>query len=518
MAGKRIDIMDQKQLLQLKRRGWSNRNVARQLGLSRNTVNSYVRAFTESGKSFEELAGLSDAQLSQLLPNTDEKENDRYEQLASYFRTIEQELTQTGATLKSLWQWYIQKHPDGYSYTQFAHHYRQWHKQVVEASGILNHKAGQQLLVDFAGKTLPYVDRQTGEIHQAQVFVALLPASQYTYVQAVASQKREDVIRCLNNCLWWLGGVPAAIVPDNISSVVTQAHKYAPRVSKTLKAFGLHYGCVIDPTRPRSPKDKALVENAVNLVYQRIFYPLSAQTFFSVAELNRGVQQRLGTYNEAYRFQHIPMTRRQRFVEVEADRLAPLPNEPYRIRYYHRAKVQKNHHILLSAAKNYYSVPYRYIGRRVEVQYNDRVVEVFYNHERIASHRRSHKPGRYTTNPEHRPPNHQAYSDWSPEYFERQAQKVGDCCHRYIRRLMRQYDYPEKGYKQAQGILAMGRHYPRRRLEAACHRGLAHSWSSYRTIEQILKKGLDQLPQTELEFNDASLPEHPNIRGSTYYR
>lgn len=517
MAGQRIDIMDQRQLLQLKIQGLTNRKAAERLGVSRNTVNSYVRSFRESGKPFTELAGLPDAQLSELFPDKDYKDEDRYEQLASYFSWFETEMAKTGATLKTLWQWYRERHPDGYRYTQFAHHYRQWHERYVKASGILEHKAGEKLLVDFAGKTLSYVNRQTGEIHEAQVLVAILPASQYTYVQVVPSQKREDVIRCLNDCMRWIGGVPQAIVPDNISSVIIRAHKYAPVVSKTLKGFGLHYGCVIDPTRPRSPQDKALVENAVNLVYQRIYYPLSTQTFFSVAEVNRAVQERLKSYNEDYQFQHLPLTRRQRFVQMEQEQLAPLPAEPYRMRYYQRAKVQKNHHVLLSTGKNYYSAPYRYVGRHVELQYNDRVVEIFYNHERIASHRRSHDPGTYTTNPEHQPPNHQAYNRWSLAYFERRAEDVGPACRRYIRRLILQYDYPEKGYKQAQGILAMARPYCSKRLEAACHRGLTHSWSSYHTIEQILEKGLDHMPQTEPEFKRSAIPAHDNIRGGGYY-
>lgn len=517
MAGQRIEIMDQRQLLKLKAQGLTNRKIASRLGLSRNTVNTYVSWYSRQDKSFQELAKLDDAELSRLFPDKDYKDPSRYERLASYFSWFESELTKTGATLKTLWQWYIDRHPDGYRYTQFVEHYRRWHERHVQASGILEHRAGEKLLVDFAGKTIPYKDPKTGKTRQAWIFVAILPASQYTYVRVVDSQRREDVIRCLNECLWWLGGVPQAIIPDNISSVITQAHKYAPIVSKTLKAFGLHYGCTVEPTRPYSPQDKALVENAVNLVYQRICYPLSSQTFFGLHQLQEAVQHQLHSYNHDYQFQHLPVTRRQRFVQMEQQQLAPLPAEPYRLRYYQRAKVQKNHHILLSAGKNYYSVPYRYVGCQVEVAYNDRVVEIFYNSERIASHRRGHDPGTYTTVPEHMPPRHQAYNSWSSAYFERRARGIGPSCHRYIRRLIGQYDFPEKGYKQAQGILAMARHYSPQRLEAACHRGLSHNWSSYRTIEHILVRELDRMPQGELEFDHATIPEHDNIRGGGYY-
>jgi hypothetical protein len=183
--------------------------------------------------------------------------------------------------------------PDGYRYTQFVHHFNQWKGHTTKASGILRHQAGEKLFIDFAGKTLSWVDRETGEVHPAQVFVAILPCSQYTYVQAVASQKREDLVRAITDCKSWLGGVTKAIVGDNMKAVVAKGHKYAPIINKTLKDLALHYGCVIDPTRPYHPKDKALVEGAVGLVYQRIYYPLSGQTFFSLAELNQAIRRLL---------------------------------------------------------------------------------------------------------------------------------------------------------------------------------------------------------------------------------
>jgi len=515
MAGKRINIMDLRQLIQLKSKGLSNRKVAEALGRSRNTVNSYVQTFEAHELSYRQLEKLSEADLAGLFPQADAKDGGRYEQLAAYFPEFVGELRKTGCTLQVLWRRYLQDHPDGYRYTQFVHHFNQW-KGKTTASGILSHRAGQKLFIDFTGKTLSWVDRDTGEVRPAQVFVAILPCSQYTYVQATASQKREELVRALTDCLGWLGGVHKAIVADNMKAAVAKGHKYAPMINKTLKDLALHYGCVIDPTRPYHPKDKALVEGAVRLVYQRIFYPLSGQTFFSLGALNKAIGQLLGPYND-YHFHNRRCTRRQQFLDIEQSVLDPLPPAPYQLRHYRRAKVQKISHIYLGADKNYYSVPHRYVGCRVEVQYTADVVEIFYKGERIAHHRRSRKAGTYTTIGGHMPSTHQAYNDWNPDWFAKRAGRIGPYAQSYIRRLIAQYDYPEIGYKQAQGILALARQYPPERVEAACRRAAQGYRAGYRIITNILKNKLDQTNEPELPLEN-HIPTHGNIRGGDHYQ
>ena len=506
--------MELQQLIQLKAKGLSNRKVAGALGVSRNTVNTYVRVFQNHSLSYEQLQEYSEAKLAGLFPQTDSKDATRYEQLAGYFPDFSKELRKTGCTLQALWNRYRADHDDGYGYTQFVHHFNQW-KGQTKASGILCHQAGQKLFIDFTGKTLPWVDRQTGQVHPAQVFVAILPCSQYTYVQATKNQKREQVVRALTDCLAWLGGVPEAIVADNMKAVVSKGHKYAPLINKTLTDLALHYKCVIDPTRPYHPKDKALVEGAVRLVYQRIFYPLAGQTFFSVAQINKAISELLGPYND-YRFYNRATTRRQQFLEIEQPALNPLPLAPYQLRYYKRAKVQKISHIYLGADKNYYSVPHRYVGCHVQVQYSHDVVEIFYGGERIAHHTRSRTHGAYTTVGDHMPSAHQAYSNWNPDRFARQAAQIGPYTKSYILRLIDQYSYPEIGYKQAQGILAMTKHYPPQRLEAACQRAATAHKAAYRTISRILKNNLDQQEQPQLPLDD-HIPDHDNIRGNSHY-
>jgi len=515
MARNRKDIMDIKQVLLLKHKGYSNRKTASYLGISRNTANEYVKFFDGLDNDYSELLAMDESELKSLFPSSDTKDKNRYEVLSSKFEYYQKELTKTGCTLQHLWHEYKTQHVQGYAYTQFVHHYRKWNKKVY-ASGILNHKSGEKLFVDFTGKKLSYIDRNTGEIKDVEVFVGILPCSQYTYVQAVHSQKREDLISCINGCVRYMGGVPEAIVSDNLKSGVTKAHRYAPVINKTLKDCGLHYNAVIDPARPYKPQDKALVEGAVRLVYQRIYYELSKQQYFSLGQLNEAILNLLERYND-YNFQNKDTSRRQQFIDIEKGQLQSLPSQPYIIRHYKRGKVQKISHVFLSDDKSYYSVPYQYIGKQVEVQYNQNIVEIYYNSKRLASHHKSQGKGVYITNLKHMPSAHQAYSEWSLEYFVKRAQYIGPHTVAYIERLILQYNYPEKGYKQAQGILAFKKQYGAERLEKACKRAFIYSRSQYGTIETILKKGLDQQELFDSP-TDHQISAHENIRGSKYYQ
>lgn len=491
----------------------SNRRIGEALGLSRNTVNGYVLNFDALGLDHAALLAMDDKALHDLFPEKDSKDNVRYEHLSSLFGYLAKELTKPGCTLQTLWGAYFDERPDGYRYTQFAHHYAQW-KNRQKASGILEHKAGDKLMVDYTGKTIPYIDKCTGEVLQAQVFVATLPCSGYTFVHASKSQKREDFIASLNACLQHLGGAPKAIISDNLKSAVSRGHKYAPEINKTLAGFALHYGLVIAPARPYRPQDKALVEGAVKLVYQRIFHPLNQLTFFSVEEINEAVRPRQELYND-YLLQRAQVSRRQRFEELDRPHLGPLPTDIYRIRQYRRSKVQKVAHIFLSEDRNYYSVPHRYVGKHVEVQYDSDRVEVFYAHERIALHKRDYRPGKYITIADHVPSTHRAYTEWSPEHFAQRAAKVGPGTEQYIARLIQQYAYPEQAYKQAMGILSFTKYYPNERVEAACKYALEYHQSGYRIIENILKNHQEQPPE---QPPTPPIAPHPNIRGPHYYQ
>ncbi len=513
MAGKRIEIMDLRQLVILKKQGNSNRKVAQILSISRNTVNEYVQFFEGLSLGYHELSGLDDRRLNELLPAKSETSQSRYEQLSKHFDYFGEEIKKPGCTLLILWHWYKEKHPKGYGYTQFTQHYNSW-AQTKKGSCKLDHKAGKQVFVDYTGKKLHIVDKNSGEITEVEVFVGILPCSQYTFVEASLSQKREDFIIGMRHCLEYFGGVPQAIVSDNLKSAVSKSCKYEPVINKTFKDFALHYGCVIDPARPYKPQDKALVEGAVRLVYQRIFYPFSKMTFFSLKELNEAIRKQLIIYND-YLFQHTGYSRKESFVSTENSYLQPLPKSPYEIKKYKRAKVQKMGYIFLSDDKHYYSVPYRYIGKQVEIRYDQDSIEIFYNHERLCTHKRDYRSGKYTSIKDHLSSSHQKYSEWSLSFFQRKAQHIGPQAVDYIGKLILQYDYPEKGYKQAMGIIHLSRLYDKGRINKACQRALNATWYNYRTIENILKNRLEQ--EDLFDQDTTHIPEHKNIRGPENY-
>lgn len=513
MAGKTIGIMDLRQIIQHRKQGVKNRAIADLLGINRNTVNSYVKLLNNLSLSYDELLELEDAALHDLLTQKSEKFNSRYEQLAKQFEYYYKELKKPGATLYTLWRNYKHQYPDGYGYTQFTQYYRQW-AQDHKVSYKLTHHAGEKLYIDYTGKKLPIVDRQRGEVKAAEVFVAILPASQLIFVEASLSQQQEDFINSTRHALEYLGGVPGAIVCDNLKAAVNRANKHEAVINKTFKDFGLHYNCAIDPTRPYSPQDKALVESAVRLVYQHIFYPLDKQTFFSLKELNDAIAPLLQGLNERM-FSQVNYSRRELFLTIEEPYLKPLPASPYEIKHFKRAKVQKMGHILLGPDKHYYSVPYQYIGKRVEVRYNSSTVEIYYNHHRLCTHRRNYQPGKYTTDENHLCSTHREYSEWNPDFFRRKAAKIGPYTAEYVFRLILQYAYPELGYKQAQGIIQLTREYEQSRIENACKRGLTVPWYTYHTVNSILKNGTEQL---ELPLEDKShIPTHTNIRGPGHY-
>lgn len=513
MAGIRIDIMKLRDLILLKEKGKSNRSAADLLGVSRNTVNSYVRLISSYDLDYKELLTLSDKELQDLFPSESEVDSYRYRELSSYFLYFERELKKPGCTQQTLWKEYIEKHPDGYKHSQFNHHFNQW-RTKLKASCKLEHKVAEKLFIDFTGKKLQYVDKQTGELIEVNVFVGILPASGYTFVRAVPTQSTEDVVDALNHCLDYIGGVPLAIVPDNMKAAVVQCHKYAPRINRTLRDFARHYGCVIDPTRPYSPQDKAMVEGAVKLVYQRIFYPLSKHTFFSLENLNEEIKGLLEGYNR-HCFSQSNSTREQEFLSLEKSYLQGLPDEKYELRYFKKYTVQKMGHIYLTEGKHYYSVPYRFIGKKVTVCYNKSSVEIFYKKERIAFHKRSFSPGKYTTDANHLSSSHKAYSEWNLEYFQVRAKKTGPYVHQYVTELILERSYPEIAYKQSNGILQLVHDYPKERIDKACERALGHGSRGYHIIENILKRGLDK--ETFVQHTKPHIPAHQNIRGAESY-
>jgi len=515
MANK-LNIMDLKQIINLHLDGNSNREISRTLSINRNTVNHYISSFKSCDIAIEELSALNHADLEELFSSKTTINNERFSALMLFFETMQAKRNHPGFTLLFHYQLYADQNENPYSYTQFTTHYQRKYKQP-KGSMKLDHQPAKELYVDYAGKKLEMVDPATGEVIKMEVFVATLPFSQYTYVEACPSQKREDFISCLNNALAYFGGVPQAIVSDNLKAAVTRASKYEAVINKTFKDFALHYGCAINPTRSYAPQDKALVENAVQLTYQRIYYPMRNMTFFTLQDLNAEIKKHLVSYNNVL-FQRKESSRRELFQAFEKPLLKQLAPTTYQTKEYAQAKVQKMGYVYLSADKTYYSVPYRFIGSQTQIQYSAKHVEVYYKQERIAFHERIQRQGSYITNKDHLCSTHQFYSGWSPKYFTDQARKVGINAALFMTGLFQQGDYPEINYKRANGILQLAKTYGDQRVDKACLRAVYHDAYSYQMIKNILKNNMDDHQIEESQNETSHIPDHENIRGANNYQ
>ena len=509
MAQKTIEIMNLKQIIQLKKQDTSNREISDTLGIHRNTINKYIRQIRASNLSLAELLELDDVSLIALFPTTDTINEQRYKVLSSYFSYFLKELSKVGCAKEKLWKDYLCEHPDGYGSSQFNYHLNHWLKRS-KVSGKLNHEYGEKLFVDYTGKKLQITDKTTGNISDTEVFVAILPASHYLYVEATHTQQKQDFIKAINNTLFFFGGVPKAIVLDNLKSAVTKSSKYEPVLNKTFKDQAKHFGFAINPTRSYKPQDKALVEGAVKLVYQRIFYQLSNQTFFSLKDLNKSILQKVKDFN-LHHMKTYDSSRFKLFNEYEKLKLTPLPNQRYELKEYKVATVQKMGYIYLSVDKNYYSVPYRYIGKKVEVQYNSDSIEIYFGHQRIAFHIRNYRKGYYTTNKDHLASSHSFYTQWKPDYFLEQANDIGEYVYQFVSEIMSEAKYPETAYKSALGVIHLKSKYEKSRIDAACKIGLENKLIRYSNIKNILENNADLIPK---DSSKSSIPLHKNIRGT----
>lgn len=378
----------------------------------------------------------------------------------------------------------------------------------------LEHVPGEKFFVDFTGKKLAIVDRESGEVRPMEVYVSVLGYSGLTYVEAVPSQQQDGVAIATENALYYYRGVPRAMVPDNVKAIVHKADKYEPLINERFLDFANHYNLAVLPARPRRPRDKALVENAVRLVYSRIFAPLHDRTFFSLRELNEAIWTLLEQYNNAP-MQKQSCSRWEKFIREEAPHLQPLPQSRYQLKQYKTAKVMKNCHVQLE--KHYYSVPYRYIGKQVRLIYTPNEVRIFCTGDQVAWHLRSEKPFGYTTQAEHLPSSHRFVSEWSAEKFISWAGRIDPDVKAYIETLLERKRYPEQAYRACLGILSLEKKVGRQRLVASVKRAAHYGIYHYTAIKKIIEGGLDRLFE-EQQTPAPTLPFHANIRGKDHYQ
>lgn len=514
MAGKPKRMSQIKQLLQLHKQGKGKREIARILGISKNTVKTYLEKLNLLKLSIDKLLMLDDIELeSKFHPGNPAYSDDRFNRLKTKLDYYTKELQRNGVTRKLLWEEYRHDFSKGYGLTQFCYHLSQ-HLTAGNPSMVLQHKAGEKLYIDFAGKKLSYTNRETGEIIECQVFVSCLPYSDYSFVIAVRSQRIDDFLYALKCCLNDIGGVPQVLVPDNLKSAVIKVNKYEPTVTRAMEDFANHYGSTIIPARAYKPKDKALVENQVKLIYTRVYAKLRHEIFFDIESLNRAIKEKTKAHNQT-RMQQKPYSREECFLANEKHLLGQLPVDGFEIKYYRQLTVAKNNHIFLSQDKHYYSVPYTYIGKKANVIYTRNMVYIYVENKQVAVHQREYAQGKYTTKKEHLCSHHQHYLDRSPDYYVNKAKFKGEKFHQLITEVFAQNRHPEQLYRTCDGYFSLQRKTEPDKFNKACALALEYKNYSYYFLANIIKNNMIYYQETEEE---KSLPNHKNIRGKKYYK
>ena len=514
MANKQIEMRKVKKIFKLYTAGLSKRKISFHTGISRNTVSKYIDFFKRYKLTGYEVRSMTIEELSVLFRSEEKVKTSRLSILEQYFPYFDKELKRTGVTRYLLWEDYIAKHPDGFGRSQFFYWYSQWNKEMSPVMHF-DHKAGDKLFIDFTGKKLTIVDEHTGELQDLEIFVCVLGSSQFTYVEACVSQKKEDFIRCIENALWYYGGVPKALVVDNLKAAVTKSSRYEPRVNETFADFAEYYGTTVLPTRAYKPRDKAIVENAVRIIYTRVFAPLRNLTFHDIPSINKAILELLGQHN-GMSFRGRSYSRSSLFKEVEQQALDALPSKKYELKDYANGTVHKNSHIYLSKDKHYYSAPYKYIGKKVRIVFSNSLVEIYYKQERIAIHTRVKSKYKYSTIEDHIPSYHRFISEWSSEKFINWGAYIGPECKYYITKILDKKQHPEQSYKSCLGILHFAKKVGNTRLNNACKRALSYQAYNYKIIERILEKGWDTIEEPTEEVIE--VPYHKNIRGRNYYK
>lgn len=513
MSQKPIVMEQLKQILQLKTDGIAIREIARRIGISRNSVRKYLALLDENS------CGLSNIELAEKAYNNDQLEHDtkRLQDLTLHFSSNSSELSRTGVTRQLLWREYITLHPDGYSYSRYCHHLYQYLKNA-DLSMHMEYTAADVMMIDFAGKKQHYVDTQTGECIECQVFVAILPYSGLIFCHAVHSQRSEDFTTCINAMLKFYAGVPATILCDNLKTAVTRPSRYEPVFTDLCYQLSEHYATTFSATRPYSPRDKAMVERAVSIVYAHVYAPLRNQTHNGLQALNEAMGQQLFLLNHKP-YKKTAHSRWYYYDAHERSALRLLPPEPFTPKKVAVLTVQRNYHVQLTEDHLYYSVPYSYVGKKVKVLYDSRVVEVYCDNERIAVHIRKPQGKAYTTLGEHMPSHHQRMHQikgWNKDDLLAQATYIGPATLQAATLMLENSIYMEQNYKACFGMLMLEKKYSKLRLEAACSRALLGTRVNYTMIKNILERGLDKpLP---LPDSNMTIPPHDNIRGKDHYQ
>ena len=516
MATERLSMRKIKEVLRHKwGLGLSHREVAQSVGVSVGAVWLVVHRAAGAGLDWATADGMDDADLEVRIYGRDGLP-DRVRPVPDCAR-IDLERRRVGVTLQLLHLEYLEQSPDGYSYTQFCEYYRRWlTRQRLSMRQI--YRGGEKGFVDYSGKRPHLTDPKTGERQQVEFFVAVLGASSFTYAEATATQRSQDFIASHVRAVEYWGGVPALFVPDQLRTGVSGPHRYEPEIQRTYEEMAEHYGTAVLPARPRSPRDKAKVEVAVQISQRWILARLRNETFFSIDALNERIWELLEELNDRV-MRRYGKSRRQLFAELDRPALRPLPAQRFAWGEWKNAGVNIDYHV--EVEHHYYSVPFTLVGERVEVRATAATMEVFYKNRRVASHQRSYVRGGFSTSPEHMPKIHRDHAEWTPTRMIRWAETVGPRTAELVTAIIHEKPHPEHGYRACLGILRLAKRHGAARLEAACARAVIVRARTVLSVESILKKGLDRQPLPP-SLMDPEPPrptvQHENIRGPEYYQ
>lgn len=496
--------------------GLSDRDIAKSCRVGKTTVGEYIQRAKDAGLSYPLPEDLDDEALAAKLFLVKEKSESKP---LPDWESVHRERQRKGVTLFLLWQEYKAQHPEGYEYSFFTVLYNEW-KRGLDVVMRQDHKAGEKLFVDYAGMTLSITNQETGEISEAQVFVATFGASNYTFAEVTASQQLPDWLSSHVRAFEFFDGVPVLVIPDNLKSGVTSPCYYEPELNLAYAELAEHYGVAVLPTRVRKPRDKAKVENAVLVVERQILAPLRDRTFFTVREANDAVKELLTALNNKP-MQKLEKSRQELFEEIDKPALRSLPVSAYQLATWKKATVNIDYHVELEG--HYYSVPYQFAKKQVEIRFTQTTVEIYHQHKRIASHARAlslFSKGRHTTIKDHMPKAHQDYLEWTPGRFISWAGKVGEATSQVVQTILEGKPHPQHGYRSCLGIMRLGKLYDNARLEAACQRACFLRSFSYQSIKSILHHNLDKepLPQAPEVATQNTQKLHANLRGASYYQ
>ncbi|MCK1403694.1 IS21 family transposase [Bradyrhizobium sp. 4] len=503
-------------VIRMKAAGLPSREIARRVGAAPSTVRLALRRFEAAGLSWPLPDDVTDTVLElRLFAKTGNGNRQGHRRIAEPdWASVHRELKRKHVTLSILWEEYIATEPGGYRYSRFCELYRAWEGRL-SVTMRQAHAAGDKLFVDYAGDGVPVVvDRLTGERRTAQIFVAVLGASSFTYAQATWTQGLADWISAHVGAFAAIGGIPALVVPDNTKVAVIKASLYDPQINRTYAEMAAHYGTAILPARPRKPRDKAKVEQAVLIVERWLLGRLRHRTFYSLAEVNAAIGELLTRLNEERPIRRLGVTRRRLLEEVDRPALKPLPGSPYVLAEWRIRRVSLDYHV--EVEKHYYSVPHRFARAEVEVRFTARTVEIFHKGERIAAHQRMSGNHKHTTVPEHMASSHRRYAGWTIARIRQDAAAIGPATSALCDLILDERSHPEQGFRACLGILRLAASYGRERLDAAAARAIDIGARTYGSVKSILANNLDRRSAHQRSADDAPIL-HANIRGPRYY-